>query len=251
LPFQLLLASPLLAPVRIAGLVRLFRDPGVRRFRFLAWAWAVLAATFLATAGKPYYLGGLLPVLIAAGATPVDRWLERGRQEVRRAVLGGAVVVSAMVGGVIGLPILPVERIEPVVAVHPDVGETIGWPELARTVAEVQGDLPSADPPVILTRNYGEAGAIDRYGSELGLPPAYSGHNGYWDWGPPPDTQGPVILVGLWGTGIFDRFWDCQLAARIENRAGIDNEEAGAPVWACAGAPENWGPLWPRLQRLG
>ena len=248
---QLLLVSPLLAPVWIAGLVRLFRDPGVRRFRFLAWAWVVLAATFLATAGKPYYLGGLLPVLIAAGAPPVDRWLERGQQKVRRAVLVGAVVVSALLGGAIALPILPVERVEPVVAVNPDVGETIGWPELARTVAEVKGDLPSADPPVILTGNYGEAGAIDRYGPELGLPPAYSGHNGYWEWGPPPDTQGPVILVGLWGTEVLDGFWDCQLAARIENRAGVDNEEAGVPVWACAGGPENWATLWPRLQRLG
>src|SRR5215211_1430725 len=67
-PFQLLLVSPLLAPVWIAGLVRLFRDPAVREFRFLAWAWAVLAVVFMASGGKPYYLAGLLPALLGAGA---------------------------------------------------------------------------------------------------------------------------------------------------------------------------------------
>ncbi|HYY89539.1 MAG TPA: glycosyltransferase family 39 protein, partial [Chloroflexota bacterium] len=42
-PFQVLVIGPLLAPVWIAGLVRLFRDPSVRDYRFLAWAWVVLA----------------------------------------------------------------------------------------------------------------------------------------------------------------------------------------------------------------
>lgn len=94
-------------------------------------------------------------------------------------------------GAAIALPVLPVARVEPVVGVNPDVGETIGWPELAATVAEVHRDLPTAERSVILTRNYGEAGAIDRNGPRLGLPPAYSGHNGYWEWGPPPDTRAP------------------------------------------------------------
>lgn len=251
LPFQLLLVSPLLAPVWIAGLIRLFRDPGVRRFRFLAWAWVVLAATFIATAGKPYYLGGLLPVLIAAGATPVDRWLERGRQKVRRVALVGAVVVSAIVGGAIALPILPVECVEPVVAVNPDVGETIGWPELAETVAEVHRDLPTADRSVILTRNYGEARAIDRYGPPLGLPPAYSGHNGYWELGAasgypgPGDRRRPVgsrdprPLLGLSARG-EDR------EPRCGRQRGSRRARVGVrPAHRRTGAPCG------RLQRLG
>jgi hypothetical protein len=50
---------------------------------------------------------------------------------------------------------------------------------------------------VIFTFNYGEAGAIDRYGPGLGLTHAYSGHNAYGDWEPPPDGAAPVITVGL------------------------------------------------------
>jgi hypothetical protein len=214
-------------------------------------SWIVLAAVLLATGGKPYYLGGLLPVLLAAGATPVDRWLKRGRRGARRAALVAAVALSAIASATVSLPILPVDTVEPVVALNPDMGETIGWPELVATVAEVQRGQPSAADPVILTHNYGEAGAIDRYGEALGLPSAYSGHNAYAEWGPPPDTNGPVILVGEHAPALLDSLFDCQLAAEVDNLGGIDNEERGAPVWACAAGLESWQTLWPRLRRLG
>ena len=79
---------------------------------------------------------------------------------------------------------LPADSLGPVLEMNEDVGETIGWPELARTVAEIHLEAPGA---VIRTRNYGEAGAIDRYGPALGLPSAFSGHNVYGEWGPPRD----------------------------------------------------------------
>jgi 4-amino-4-deoxy-L-arabinose transferase-like glycosyltransferase len=190
-PFQFLLVSPVLAPVWIAGLVGLFRDPALREVRFLAWAWVVLAAAFMATGGKPYYLAGLLPALLGAGALAVDGWLKRGRARLRARLLVAAVAVSAAIDLTIALPLLPANRAGPVIALNPDVGETIGWPEFVRTVAEIRSGLPGAGSVVILTSNYGEAGAIDRWGPALGLPHAYSGHNAYGDWGAPPDGSAP------------------------------------------------------------
>ncbi len=46
----------------------------------------------------------------------------------------------------------------------------------------------------IFCQNYGEAGAIDFFGPKLGLPPAISGHQNYFLWGPR-DWTGEVILV--------------------------------------------------------
>src|SRR5262249_7633942 len=46
----------------------------------------------------------------------------------------------------------------------------------------------------IFCQNYGEAGAIDFFGPRLGLPPAISGHQNYFLWGPR-DWTGEVILV--------------------------------------------------------
>jgi hypothetical protein len=103
---------------------------------------------------------------------------------------------------------------------------------------------------VIYTSNYGEAGAIDRYGPALGLPAAYSGHNVFGYWGPPPDRPGPVVTVGL-RTRQLTHFRDCRLVARIENAAGIDNEERGRAVEQCAGLRGAWSTLWPKLRHLG
>ncbi|MFL5876186.1 MAG: ArnT family glycosyltransferase [Solirubrobacteraceae bacterium] len=55
----------------------------------------------------------------------------------------------------------------PVIALNPDLGETVGWPAFARTVAWV---YPHGTRAAILTRNCGEAGAIDRYGPASGCP---------------------------------------------------------------------------------
>lgn len=149
---------------------------------------------------------------------------------------------------VISLPVLPADEAGPVVAVNEDVGETIGWPELVRTVARVHRYVPTA---VVLTRNYGEAGAVDRYGSALGLPRAYSGHNAYGEWGPPPAYAVPVVAVGFRPEDARPHLRHCAVAARIDNEAGVDNEERGAYVLVCRGARRAWSREWSRLRHLG
>ncbi|MEA2219124.1 MAG: hypothetical protein QOJ35_1750 [Solirubrobacteraceae bacterium] len=250
-PFQFLLAGPVLAPVWIAGLIRLFRDPAVRDVRFLAWAWVVLAGVFMATGGKPYYLAGLLPALIGAGAVQVDGWLQHGHASVRKALLGAAFAGSAATGMIIALPVLPADSAGAVIAVNGDVGETIGWPRFAQTIADVYRGLPAAKRAVILTQNYGEAGAIDRYGPALGLPHAYSGHNAYGDWRRPRDGSAPVIIVGLAPRVMAARFRDCAAVARIDNAAGVDNAEQDTPVIVCRGPRHPWSQEWPALRHLG
>jgi hypothetical protein len=165
----------------------------------------------------------------------------------RRVAFGLALGLSAVIGPIIALPILPVDELGPVVAANGDVGETVGWPQFADTVARVRDGRGA----VIFTANYGEAGAIDRYGPSRGLPQAYSGHNGYGDWGPPPpgDDARPVIVVG------YDRpppgFRGCRLGARVKSPGDLDNDENGAPVWYCAGLTTSWRQAWPHLRRLG
>jgi 4-amino-4-deoxy-L-arabinose transferase-like glycosyltransferase len=244
-PFQLLLISPFLAPVWIAGLVRLLRSPDLRDVRFLGWAWVALVGMFTVTGGKPYYLAGLFPLLLAAGAIGVDGWLERGRRRARRGALAGAFVLSALLGLPISLPILPVEDTAPVLAANDDVGNTIGWPGFVEQVARVRRLDPDA---IIFTTNYGQAGAIDRYGPDYGLPRAYSGHNAYHEWGPPPDGRRPVMVIGEVD---LRHFRDCTLVDVIEIEADVDNEENGTRISMCGGPARPWSELWPDLERFG
>ena len=248
-PFQFLLISPMLAPVWIAGLVAFLRDTAFRTYKFFGWAWVVLAVVYMAVGGKPYYLAGLLPILLAAGSIKVDAWLERGRAGARRALLVTAIGLSALIGATISLPVLPAGDSDVVVSMNSDVGETIGWPDLVATVSDVYREEP--DDAVILTSNYGEAGAIERYGPDRDLPQPYSGHNAYGDWGPPPDDAAPVITVGLAPSEMAAHLENCRVVARIDNDDGVENDEEGAPVMVCAGPRGSWREQWPELRHLG
>jgi hypothetical protein len=169
---------------------------------------------------------------------------------VRRAAAGVAVVVAAAMSAFLGLPLLPVDAVGPAVAVNAEQGEQVGWHELVGAVARVWDGIPDAeqDRAVIFTRNYGEAGAIERYRAEFGLPSPYSGHMSYADWGPPADSRsGPVVLVGELGDDAR-YFADCRVVTEFDNGLGVDNEEQGTDVRLCAGAAAPWSQIWPDLR---
>jgi 4-amino-4-deoxy-L-arabinose transferase-like glycosyltransferase len=251
LPFQLVLVSPLLVPVWVAGWVRLARDPGLRPWRAFAVAYVVLAAVFLLTGGKPYYLAGLYPVLLAAGAEPVLAWVRRGAGRLRGGLVAAALVLSLAVDAVLMLPLLPVGALagSPVPAVNYDAGETVGWPAFAATVERARERLPAGEPVAVLTRNYGEAGAIDRYAPDLS--PAYSGHNSYWTWGPPPEDVTTAVAIGLSEGELRQWFGTVRPAARIDNGVQLDNDEQGVRVWVATHRLVPWSEIWPQLRRLG
>jgi hypothetical protein len=114
-------------------------------------------------------------------------------------------------------------------------------------------DLPPSERAnaVVYASNYGEAGAIARYGPALGIPRAYSGHNAFWRFGRPPDGASPVVVIGYRKAArLRGSFTGCRLSARIDNGVELDNEEQGAPVWTCAATAGTWSELWPRLRSL-
>ena len=73
-PFQLVMVSPLLMPVWVAGLVAPFRRAGWRQLRFVPIGYVALAVIYIAGDGKAYYLASLYPLLLGLGALPVAEW---------------------------------------------------------------------------------------------------------------------------------------------------------------------------------
>ena len=249
IPFQLLIVGPLLAPVWIGGLVALLRDERLRPWRWLGFAYLSLLVVLFLLAGKPYYAGPLVLCLLAPGAVAAERWL---RATTRRVLLAAAVGATAALSVTIALPVIPVGSLHdtPVADISDDVGETVGWPTFVRTVAGVYASLAARErqTAVIFTGNYGEAGAIDRFGPEYGLPRAYSGHNAYARFGVPPDRAGPVILIG-YGEPVTD-FEQCRPAAVVDNGVDLENEEQGGTIFVCAAPTKAWSDLWPSLRHL-
>jgi hypothetical protein len=253
-PMQLVYVSPVLVPVWVAGIVRLWRDPEVRFARALAVSYPVLCVLLLALGGKPYYSVPLLVLLTAAGAEPALRWLSRGNQAARRRSAGVAAVTGAAMSVVISLPVLPVSSLGPVLAVNAEQGEQVGWRELTATVALVWDRIPAEDQDdaVIFTSNYGQAGAIELYRDGTGLPAPYSGHMSYADWGPPADSRaGPVVLVGDFDPGeVGAVFAGCERVVEHDNGVGVDNDEQGTDVWLCRGPVAPWSVIWPELRHF-
>ena len=250
IPFQLLLVGPLLAPIWIWGLVALLRDRQMRSLRCFAVAYLGLIPLFIVVGGKAYYVAGLYPVLLAAGSVRVERWtLQR---PLRVASVGAAVVVTAAISAVIGLSLLPADQLQGsvVMAVNPDTGEMVGWPRFVDSVATAYRSLPPArrQRTAIFTENYGEAGAISKFGPARGLPTPYSGHNGWALWGPPPDADMTAVVVGLDPLETRRYFRGCRVRARIDNGFGLNNDEQGRSVWICSTERRPWSALWKSLR---
>lgn len=243
LVMQVLLLGPVAFGLVVTGVVALLRRRDWAFARPVAVGYLALMPVFLLTGGKGYYLLGLLPPCAAAGAVVVEqRWRSSGVTALTVAVAVGA--------------LFPVPAVLPVLAPHTyassfypsldDNGmDTIGWPRFVAGVRRVVGTLPAEQrrTAVVVTSNYGEAGALRWYG---GLPRVHSGHNGFGDWGPPTST-GPVVYVGE-RPPPTDALASCRRAATL--RTGVDNEEQGAGAWVCSGPVGSWDRAWRRLRFL-
>ncbi|HEX6470668.1 MAG TPA: glycosyltransferase family 39 protein [Streptosporangiaceae bacterium] len=256
IPFLLLITGVVLSWLWLYGLWRLLRSVELAPFRFLAYAYLLLVVVFIVTGGKPYYVAALWAALWAAGAVEVER---RGAPRGAGWTLAAPTyAITGISAAALTLPIYPVGTLAstPQPAINGDAAETVGWPAFTAEVARVYRALPNGEraQAILLMSNYGEAGALDRYGKAFGLPRPYSGHNGYWYFGRPPDTGGPTIVVGpdaAAGPAYLHRFWtDVTIAGRIDNGAGLDNEEQGKPIWVCRGQRAPWPALWPQLRHL-
>jgi 4-amino-4-deoxy-L-arabinose transferase-like glycosyltransferase len=247
----LLLVGPLALPLCLGGLVVLFRRAGLRP---LGWACLVPPLVVLATQAKAYYVGPLYPVLLAAGAVGLEAAAaRRGRPWLTRAA-AAAVVVGGLVAAPAALPVLPADRMVDLglAEAREDWAEMLGWPELAATVAAAYHRLPASERAraSIVTGNYGQAGAIDRFGPDLGLPAATSGHNGYWFWAGDGQPGAPVVAVGFPVERLAGLCGDARQVATLGNPDGVDNEERGRPVVVCS---TTLVPLreWPPLRHFG
>lgn len=199
---QVLVMSPLLAPVWLAGLIGPFVIESLRRLRFIAIGFVTFVIMVLMTHGKDYYLAAAYPVLFVIGAVAISHWV---KSMLGRAVLSGwamtALVFSAWISPM-ALPVFPVPQMKEYIAHFPlklqqqeksfkgtllpqVFADQLGWRHMTNQVAAAWAQIPADEraQTSIKVDNYGEAAALDIYGKPYGLPPALSGHNQYYLWG--------------------------------------------------------------------
>lgn len=242
LPMLLVMLGPPLVWIWVRGFRWLLDRERRHRFGFLAVGFGAFLIFALATGAQPHYPVHLLSVLYAAGCVPVGARLGAG--------LGGwrwAILANGLVSVVLALPVVPATRLgaTPLPQISQLVGDQVGWERYVEQVATAYRRAGDAD---ILTSNYGEAGAVARFGPAYGLPAPVSGHNALADLTMP--TRDRVLVVGGAWRDLAPAFARCERVGELDNGVDVDNEEQGEELTLCTGRTRPWADLWPHLAHL-
>lgn len=264
---QIFIVHPVLLPVWLAGLWFLFVGRG-RGFKVLGWIFVIFFTTMFVLKGKAYYLGPIYPLVLAAGAVAFEGVIDRlssgwARQVAYAAVLAVVVVLGAMLApmttpllspsGLVAyqerLGITPSKTEVNHVGPLPQMfGDQFGWPELVAEVARIYHDLPENERAAacIFTGNYGEAGAINLFGPDHGLPAAISGHQTHSMWGPGDCTGEVVIVLQIDADALAGVFDSIEVAGSHFHPWGMAEENH--EILVCRGMKMPFAELWPQLE---
>jgi Dolichyl-phosphate-mannose-protein mannosyltransferase len=268
LPFllqQILMLGAASVVVWIRGLAfLLFRREG-KRYRSLGLTFLVFFVVMMALHAKNYYLAPIYPMLFAAGGVFWEKMVEaRSGFRWLKVALPVLLLVGGALSAPLALPILPVEKVVPYMEalgvkmkgtethsaglLPQHFGDEFGWPEMVAAVASVYNAMPPAEreKTAILAGNYGEAGAIDFFGSRYGLPKAISAHQNYYYWGPRQYTGESLILLQ----------WDLEdaqeMCSSVDKGPALNQpyamEEEHITILICHGFKMPLAEFWPRLK---
>jgi hypothetical protein len=210
---QLLMMHPACVPLWVAGLASYFATATGRRHQLLGWVW-ITAFGILAASGaaRSSYLAPAYTVLVPAGAVVFERLARRRAWRWLPATAAAVLAVAGLGAAPFATPLLPPERY---VAFERWLGlsaprdenlelgalplhfaERFGWGDVRRAVREAAAGLSPAERgrAAVYSDWFQVAATVDFYREREGLPPALSGHNTYWLWGPG-DASGEVLLA--------------------------------------------------------
>jgi Dolichyl-phosphate-mannose-protein mannosyltransferase len=257
---QIMVMNPVLAPLWVGGVAWALVSKRLVRVRFLAIAYLGVFLAMLLLHGKDYYVAPAYGVAFALGAVGAARVLRsRSARVVYFVLVAGVTVVAlptampvlapaALARFVVATGTQPQaqENSQKGAALPPVMADMLGWKALESRVSEVWHALPPDERArtVIIASNYGEAGAINFYGPDDGLPRASSGHNQYFLWGPTEDD--PLVVLRV--NGSIERWTPmCEtlsVAARFGDEYAMPYER-DRPILKCVGLKtllrDEWG----------
>jgi len=127
--------------------------------------------------------------------------------------------------------------------------DQFGWKEMAQVVADAYDKLPAEEQKscAIFGQNYGQAGAIDFFGAKMGLPPAISGHQSYFYWGPRGYSGECMIVLDDTPEQLSELYRDVEKVGTVYHPLSMPYQHFD--VYLCRGA--KFGTLekvWPQVK---
>jgi len=262
---QIMMLNPISIFLLLPGLIWLFVAKSARGFRWISLMYIVLLAIMIHLFAKDYYVAPVYPVLFAAGALAWQNLFSGSR---KTAWLLPAWCVVMVILGALALPMgIPVmspytwiryKQVLDLTSQNTDTAKTgplpqfyadrFGWHGLVAEVARIYNSLVPADRAKagIFCNNYGEAGAIDLFGPKYGLPPAISGHQNYYFWGPRGYSGDVLIVVGETKSNVEKYCNSVQQVGEVDNPLAMPFENG--PIYLCRGGKVPLSAYWPNVR---
>ncbi|MEO5778077.1 MAG: glycosyltransferase family 39 protein [Flavobacterium sp.] len=166
--------------VIVFGLFALLSYSPFKKYRFFFWAIIFTLAVFAYLKAKDYYAIGIYPIYIAFGSVYLGYLLESGWKKYLQPI---AIAIPLLLFIPIYKIVFPnnspqytVEHSEPYKKfgllhwedgkdheLPQDFADMLGWKELAEKIDKIYSKLPNKEQTIIITDNYGQAGAINYY----------------------------------------------------------------------------------------
>lgn len=259
---QLIYTNPIAMPIWLTGVIAPFCFPALRNARFLSVAYLVLFLLAVALGAKGYYIIGVYGALLAVGAVAIERaatWL--------RSIAIVALTSVALATLPISLPILPIHTFiaytqrlgltgrngTPAHLIQPIYAEEFGWRRLARDVGSVYEALPlqQRSRTGVYADTYADAGAIDFFGPQFGLPSAIGSQNSYFLWGTHGYDGSSLIAIGATRIAILKRYYRSVVLVATSNEPLKWVVEGPSPIYLCTHPIEPLSQIWPHLRWYG
>jgi hypothetical protein len=240
-------------PVWITGLLVFLVANSVKTYRFLAYTYIIVIILLILGKGKMYYSLGLYPFLLAGGGIALEKYLRGKWVIVNYLVMAFAVIFGFLILPY-SLPVLPAESLAryckesvkymgsgaitwedgKVHEIPQDYADMMCWKELAGLVVKAYNQLDAAEKEkcMIYAGNYGQAGAIQFYGRNNGLPVPICLSDSYLFWAPDTIGTGPLIDINDEAGDLDKLYENFTEVGRINNPFFREN---GLRVYLCTG----------------
>jgi hypothetical protein len=236
-----------------------------RRYGILLCGFLSVLGCMLVLKGKFYYVAPVYPIVFAPGAVFFEGLTEKRMARWIRPVYA---LTMFLVGALIAPTAIPLLSIGGYIAYTKRLGiqqqkfenqqesrlpqifaDMVGWEDRVRIVADYVHSLPPEQQKVtaIGASNYGDAAAVDLFGSKYGLPKAISTANNYWIWGPRGYTGESLILMD---EGSPEKYvGHCRSFRMIASpHDPYVRPDENRPIYHCVGLTPDVQSLWPTLK---
>ena len=259
---QLFAINPFTLPLALCGLWFYFRTPAGKPYRALGWAYVLLYVILTVINAKSYFLAPAYPILFSGGAVVVANAALKAKRAWLRPAYAVVLALSGILLAPAAMPVLPPATFvadygwltgagsgaagQSDAGAFPQyLGDRFGWDTMTATVAGVYDSLPASEraQACILTANYGEASALDFFGPKYHLPPAISGHNNFYLWGPGSCSGQVIISVNYLQSDLEKTYSQVRQAATITCQY-CQAEENDVPVYVATQPKIPVGKAW-------